>query len=283
MAAGNSDGKGVCMFYPRWWAQWSGNNSDSLSILDLVISGTVDCKLAALLWLLMEHRASVLVAAGPSFAGKTTLLHALLDFLPPEIQRISLKGYYEDFKFTNFCKPDSTYLITEEISNHGFAEYLWGLKAVRTFKLLSQGYALGGTIHARKAEEVIYVLHSYLGIPLPQLSRLGIIVNLRAAAGRTYEDEPVRRVTSVDLILPDKEGLAVQILAARQMTEKGFVYLPEGDLQQALSKKYLIGKSPVAREIDARKRFLRHLLKGDRTSRKDVRNAVLGYYRSKAK
>ena len=33
------------------------------------------------------------------------------------------------------------------------AEYLWGQKAVKTFNLLSQGYHLGATMHARTSEE----------------------------------------------------------------------------------------------------------------------------------
>ena len=277
-------GRGVDMLYSRWWANSRfGNNNEGLSILDLVNSGTLDCKLAALLWLLMEHRASVLVTAGPTFAGKTTLLHAMLDFLPPELQRISLKGYYEDFKFLDHSQPEKTYLVAEEISNHAFFdfEYLWGFNAVRVFKLLPQGYALGATMHARSSEEVIYILHRVLGLPLPLLSQLGIVVTLHATAGRNYEDEPIRRVNSVDLILPHKEGLAIQVLAARQYTENGFDYQAERTLQQALAGKGLVGKCRVNAEIETRKQFLRHLRQKGQSSRSEVRNAVLNYYRSK--
>jgi hypothetical protein len=272
------------MLYSPWWAsQRFSNRGDSLSILDLVDSGTVDCKLAALLWLLMEYRASVMVASGPVFAGKTTLLHALMDFLPPGVQQISLKGYYEDFQFLDYSKPDKTYLIAEEISNHAFFnfEYLWGVKAVRAFRLLSKGYALGATMHARSSEEVIYILHRAVGLPVSLISQLGIIVNLRATAGRSYEDEPIRRVNSVDLVLPNQESLAVQVLAARQYTENGFDYQAERNLQQALASKYLIGKYHVNAEIETRKHFLRHLLQKGKSSRYEVRKAVLDYYRSR--
>jgi ABC-type branched-subunit amino acid transport system ATPase component len=129
----------------------------------------------------MEHRTSVLVSAGPAFAGKTTLLNALLDFLPPDLQKISLQGYFEDFRFLNNSKPEKSYLVAEEISNHGFAEYLLGHKAVKAFNLLSRGYHLGSTMHARTSEETIYVLNKYLGLPLPLLSHLDA-VNLRATA-----------------------------------------------------------------------------------------------------
>jgi len=97
------------MVYPRWWLnQQSEKAVEGLSVLDLINAGTLDCKLASLLWILMEHRTSVLVASGPAWAGKTTLLNSILDFLPPEIQQISLQGYFEDFRFLNYCKPEKS-------------------------------------------------------------------------------------------------------------------------------------------------------------------------------
>jgi hypothetical protein len=278
----NQQNKEAAMTNSPWWAdQRFGSYNDTLneglSILDLVNSGTVDCKLAALLWIIMEQGASVIVASAPIYAGKTTLLHALLDFVPRDVHKIALKGYYEDFKFLDHGQPKKTYMVAEEISNHGFFEYLWGLKAVRTFKLLSQGYALGATMHARTSEEVLLILHRVLGISVDQLARMGIIVNLRATAGLKEDDDPIRRVMSVDLVLPHQEGLAIQVLAARQYTENGFDYQSESSLQQVLAGKNLIGKYSVNAEIEARKRFLRHLLQKGRTARQEVRNAVWQY------
>jgi hypothetical protein len=271
------------MINPRWFNQEADTAQDGLSVLDLVNSGTIDCKLAGLLWVIMEQRASVMVAAGPSYAGKTTLLHALLDFLPPDLERVDLQGYYEDFSFLSFSPPDKTYMIAEEISNHGFAEYLWGQKAIRTLKLVSQGYALGATMHARNSQELIYILNKYLGLSLPLLTRLGIVVNLKAymAPNAGYYDEPIRRVTSVELILPDPEGLAIQVLAARNNTENGFEYQAEKTLQKALDDKKLSGKNCVSAEIDTRMRFLRHLLKNKQTSRREVRQSILEFYRTR--
>jgi len=67
------------------------------SIVRLIADGTLDPSLAALLWLLAEARIPLVVAAGPSGTGKTTLLEALLDFLPVTAVRRELAGYAEDF------------------------------------------------------------------------------------------------------------------------------------------------------------------------------------------
>jgi hypothetical protein len=272
------------MDYSQWWANHLfGNYDESLSILDLVNAGTMDCKLAGLLWTLMENRTSIVVASGPVFAGKSTLLHALLDFLPPDSKTITLRGYYEDFQFVSSAHPENTCLIAEEISNHGFEEYVWGIQALRTIRLLAQGYILGSTMHGRNSEEVIYILHKILGIPLALISRLGIIVNLSVTPGRNYfENEPIRRIGSVDLILPHPEGLAIQTLAAQTYTEKGFEYQTEEALQKALIRKNLIGKYCLTAEMDRKKRFLKHALRKGKTSRKEVRRLILEYYRSKS-
>jgi type IV secretory pathway ATPase VirB11/archaellum biosynthesis ATPase len=273
--------KGVVILYSRWWAnQRFAQPNEGLSILDLVDSGTIDCRLSSLLWILMEQRTSVLVAAGPSYAGKTTLLHATLDFLPPDLEQIALRGYYEDFKFLEHSRPDNTYLVTEEISNHQY-EYLWGIKALRTFTLVSQGYSLGAALHARTPEESIYVLNKWLGIPMGQISRLGIIIILQASAGKEFYDEPIRRVNSVSLIIPAKEGIAIQVLAARQHAEKGFAYLSHKDLQTTLDSKYSMRKGRLGEELDTRERYLKHLRKIGKTSRQEVRSAIIDFYKSK--
>jgi hypothetical protein len=269
------------MVYSRWWADWrSIRTNESFSILDVVNSGTIDFKLAGLLWLLMEHRASVLVAAGPSFAGKSTLLHVLLDFLRPEIQQVSLRGYDEDFKFLDRGQPDRTYLVTEEISNHGY-EYLWGYRAVKAFELLPRGYALGGTIHARTAREVVYILHRALGLPLPLIALLGAVVTLGVAYGRAYDDEPVRRVETVSLFSYAKEGLTIQVVAARQSSGEGFVYPSEPALHKALSHKFAIKYGGVSAEIARRESFLSQLCDQGIDSREGVRKAILQYYQSR--
>ncbi len=269
------------MVRPIWWADWPFSRvNENLTILDVVNSGTIDFKLAGLLWLLMEHRASVLVAAGPIFAGKTTVLKALLDFLPPGIQRVPFRGYDEDFKFSNNYKPDKTYLVSEEISNHSY-EYLWGYQVIKAFELLPKGYALGSTMHARNVREVAYVLHGILNVPLPLIAGLGVVVTLQATRGRSYDDEPVRRVDTVSIIDFADKGLVAQTLAARQSTDDEFIYPSEKALYNALFKKFAIKYDRIFPEIALRETFLSQLSDKGISSREEVRKAISEYYQSR--
>jgi hypothetical protein len=253
---------------------------EDFSILDVVKSGTIDFKLAGLLWLLMEHRASVMVAAGPIWAGKTTLLHALLDFLRPEIQQVSLRGYEEDFKSLGNGKPENTYLITEEISNHSY-EYLWGYQVTKAFQLLPKGYALGGTIHARNVREVAYVLNA-LRVPLPLIASLGVVITLQVTRGRSYDDELIRYVDTVSTISITKDGLVAQILATRHLPHEEFVYPPERSLHDALFNKFCIKYSSVSSEMELRGHYLSQLSDNGVSSRQEVRKEIAAYYLSRS-
>ncbi len=264
------------MTYSRWW--WGLKEDDRLSVIDLVDAGTLDYKTVGLLWLLMERRASLLVAAGPSFAGKSTLLHALLDFLPPDIEQVALRGYAEDFKLTGIGRPEKTFLVTEEISNHSY-EYLWGRQVVRALELIPGGYALGGTIHARNIKEVAYVLNA-LGAPLSLIAGLGVVVTLQVRRGRYYDDEPLRYVDTVSTLSLSKEGLTAQFLAARHSAEEKFLYPPEQTLRDALSGKFAVSCDQPFSEMDRRAGFLRRLSDEGVSSREEVRKRLSEYSRS---
>ena len=261
------------------WADWPFHRIDeNLSILDVVEFGTIDFKLAGLFWLLMERRASVMVAAGPVWAGKTTLFHALLDFLPPEIERVSLRGYEEDFKSLGNGKPENTYLITEEISNHSY-EYLWGYQVVKAFECIPRGYALGGTTHARNVREVAYVLNA-LGVPFPLIASLGAVITLQVTHGKYYDDEPVRYVDTVSTLNLTKEGLVAQILARRHLPDEKFTYPPERDLHNILFNKFAVKYESISSEIETRGQLLSQLRDKGIISREAVKKVISEYYRS---
>jgi hypothetical protein len=265
----------------QWWTDWTFRRmQDNYSILDVVRFGTIDFKLAGLLWLLMEHRASAIVAAGPVWAGKTTMLHALLDFLPPDIEQVSLGGYVEDFRSLGSEKPEKTYLVTEEISNHSY-EYLWGYQVAKAFELLPRGYALGGTMHARNVREVAYILNA-LGVPLPLIAGLGVIVTLQVTRGRAFDDEPIRYVDTVSTLTLTKEGLTAQKLAWRHLPDEKFVYLPEQNLRETLVGKFPIGQSSVASEMEVRADYLSRLRGKGVVSRQALRKEIAGYYLSRS-
>ncbi len=262
-----------------WWRGRLFEPAGRLSILDLVNFGTLNLRLASILWLIMEHRASVLVVAGPNWAGKSTLLNALLDFLRPEIKQIHLDGEAEDFRFLAHAVPSRTYMVASEINWYGF--YLWGEEARRAFELLSHGYALGSTMHARTVEEAVGILHYHLGLPLSLIANLDAVITLRMIWDRRGATEPKRLVETVGLIGPGKRGISIEVIASRNPTDKELYYAGEGELSAALAKRYKIKYSQITQEIRLRERFLANLLTKNVHSYGKVREAIVEFYRDR--
>ena len=262
----------------RWGGRFWGEPTRRLSILELVNSGTIDLRLASLLWLLMKYRASVVVAAGPSYAGKTTTLNAILDFLDPSVKLIELHGSEENFDFTKTSPPEKTYMVAEEFNYH--MDDVWGEAAQKAFELIPEGYGLGGTLHARTPREAIMVLHNYFSLPVPLIANLDVIVILSAMRGWKRGVEIERRIESVSFVSPAKGSIGLEIVASREVGSDTFVLADERAIQAAVTKKFNIGQTRVAQEIEIRQHFLARLLLEGRTSRDEVRRAISGFYQS---
>jgi len=181
-----------------WWG-WHWQPPVPLSIMQIIEAGSADTELMALLWAMLSRRASIIVAAEPPMAGKTTTLTALLDLVPPDTKRIYLRGHYETFDFAReeSTDPAHTYILANEMSDH-LAVYLWGSRIYKTFELLDQGYAIGSTMHAETVDDVIAILNSDpLKVPPKWISQLTLVINLYVSG--TY-DPSVRRFNTVHML-----------------------------------------------------------------------------------
>src|SRR5260370_29826570 len=143
--------------YERYW--WHYDSRRQLSIAQIIALGSVDARTAALIWLLLEHGASLTVA-GPTDPqpgiGKTTTLNALLQFLPEGTALAYMSGMYEDFAFTQLpeIEPEKTYALCNEVSDH-LPIYMWGRIARRYLSLPAHGYHVATSVHARAIHEVL--------------------------------------------------------------------------------------------------------------------------------
>lgn len=183
-----------------WWG-WHWQPPQPLSVVQLLDARSFDPETLALIWALLARRASVIVGAEPPLAGKTTTLTALLDFLPPDTQRLYMHGHYETFDFVDepATEPGNCYLLANEMSDH-LAIYFWGARVGRLFSLLPAGYAFGSTMHAETVDEVLDILTAPpLSVPGRLLPGLNLVINLVL---QTRGGRYLRRCSSVHLVLP---------------------------------------------------------------------------------
>jgi len=177
--------------YERYW--WHYDSRRPLSTAQIIALDSVDAKTVAMVWLLLEHGASLTVA-GPTDPqpgiGKTTTLNALLQFLPEGTALAYMSGMYEDFAFTQLADidPASTYALCNEVSDH-LPIYMWGRIARRYLTLPNSGYHIATSVHADTIYDVIHMYQHDLRVSVEDIRQLGIVVNI-GLVGRVY---PLRR------------------------------------------------------------------------------------------
>jgi hypothetical protein len=178
---------------PRERLWWHYDSRRPLSMAQITAMGCVDVQTVALIWLLMEHGASLTVA-GPTDpqpgVGKTTTLNALLQFLPENTALAYMSGMYEDFAFTQLpdIEPEHTYALCNEVSDH-LPIYMWGRVARRYLNLTADGYHIATSVHADTIDDVVSMYQHDLRLTAQDTRRLGLVVNI-GLVGYVY---PLRR------------------------------------------------------------------------------------------
>ena len=276
------------------------------SIVELIRAGTLDAELAATLWLLIEGRVPVIVAARDRQVGKSTLLGALLDFLPSGVRTIELEGAMETFDWLPQApelgwrrpptaeriarrvmdrsiptkppiRPDNTVLLIPELSDH-LPSYTWGAEARIAIRAVSIGYGLAATIHADSLDEVFEELRRPpVNLGDDELSRLGLVLILRRVG------DGLRRIVAAHYVRPisrDEHGhvqrLGPAVLATWDQDHDRFEHFAWGitpELALLVDRR----AGDVELEIDRRRDYLAGLAEAGIVDVDAVRAAIDGY------
>lgn len=276
------------------------------SIVELIRAGTLDAELAATLWILIEARVPIVVAAQAQAVGKSTLLLALLDFLPPGTRTVELAGAMETFDWLPHAKelgwrrpdgtsarlaagtgfgrpsdrpiqPHDTVLFIPELSDH-LPSYTWGAEARIAIRAASIGYGLAATIHADTLEDVFDALRRPpVSLDDDELSRLGLVVILRRVG------DGLRRVVAAHFVRPvarDEHGhvqrLGPAVLATWAPDTDHFEHFAWG-ITPELAR--IVDRRPgdYEIEVDRRRDYLAGLAAGGVVEVDAVRLAIDGY------
>jgi hypothetical protein len=276
------------------------------SIVETIRAGTVDAELAATLWVLIEGRVPIVVAAEARGTGKTTLLETLLDFLPPGVRTVELAGATETFAWLPQApelgwhrhrrpgaqppsidtadgakatgappvRADDTILLIPELSDH-LPSYTWGAEARLAIRAASIGYGLAATIHADSLDDVFEALRRPpVALDDDELSRLGVVLVLRQVGGGR------RRVVAAHYVRPtarDGHGhvqrLGPAVLATWDAPTDTFEHFGWGILPE-LAARLGVHAGDLELDIDRRRDVLAALAAADVTEMDAVRRAI---------
>ena len=122
-----------------------------LSAVDLIRAGTITEDLAAYALGAIRGGASFMVGARPGGAGKTTVMGALLNFVPADVELAAADG----LPAIDAARTQSRRrcYICHEIGAGPYYAYLWGEPLRRYFDLPLAGHMLSTNLHADTYEE----------------------------------------------------------------------------------------------------------------------------------
>lgn len=165
----------------------------TLSIADLIAAGTINPEMAALCWLMVEGGASLLTGAVPGGAGKTTLMAALLSFLPPGERIATVSGPEVLRRVERGGMPGPTTLLAHEIGSGHWFGYIWGRQAARFFAAWRHGARRVTCLHSDDPEQTAEALRA-LGVADQDLAHVALQLYMRVSGGWA---RPLRRVASL--------------------------------------------------------------------------------------
>jgi len=227
------------MFDPRSPYQrrmWHYESDRPLSVAQLIAAGSLDTRSAALLWLLVERRRSLIIS-GPTDptpgVGKTTTLNALLGFLPAGSTMVYTMGMFEDFSFVSEVEAATTCVLANEVSDH-LRIYMWSRPARTLLRLPAEGFAIATSCHADTIDDVLEMLRGDLRLTAEDVRKLGVIVNIGLVSGVW---PPQRRFLTIHYVRPEggddePHGVSLMRLATWERADDSFTVAPPEELAE---------------------------------------------------
>ncbi len=263
----------------------------TLSVIDLVNSGTFDYSIAARLWLYMDgfrvRPANILIGGMPA-AGKTTLLNSLLSFTRPEQRIIAIEETRElDMSMQENAvslETNNEMPMVELVKNSlrmrpdlVIIGEVRGEEANDMITAMNIGKIALGTIHSSSTRDIINRLeHSPMNVPkdiIPVIDALMVVSNV-------WENgKPRRKVIQISEIT----GIETQILLSDlykfdYKTHKASPILPSVQYRDLLSGIMGVPPSDILAEENVRAAILAQL---NRIGKRDIRSIseiVRDYY-----
>lgn len=261
-----------------WWGE-TGRESNRPSLLGMVKNNTLDLRLAALLWLLMERRTSVIFASVPDLTGRTAMLSALIDFIPPTTRPVYVYGpEFEIPELDEGVEPGNAYILVPQLGEDR-ETYLWGRSVGRLFRALAKGYALGTTMQADSPEQVVKTLNSVPNrVPGKLIGGVDVVVNLRTVPGGRSVS---RRVAQVTLLMPEPSGPPrLLTLVGWEPDADHYTFMDAPSTASALADRLGLSTDDVDSELARLRRRLEAWQSIGTLTANDVRKAVARYHKT---
>ncbi|MFO7870816.1 MAG: hypothetical protein R6V03_05225 [Kiritimatiellia bacterium] len=162
-----------------------------LSIVDLMEAGTLNRDIAAYSLAAIGNGCSFMIGAMPGGAGKTTVMGALLNFVPCGVTLLPADGIESVER--GLADTQRRCFICHEIGSGPYYAYLWGEALRRYFRLPEAGHILATNLHADTFEQARRQVRDENGVSSGAFRRMNLVYFLSVEGGFRRR----RRVASI--------------------------------------------------------------------------------------
>lgn len=157
----------------------------TLSIVDLIAAGTINIEMAAYAWRAMHLGASLLTGARPGGAGKTTLMAAILNFLPPNVPIATVDGSRVITAGLSAAEQQPACYLAHEIGSGHWYGYIWGDDVGRFLSLVEGRRRIASCLHADTLDELTGIVCAPpLEASREALGRVGLVLFMHVDVDR---------------------------------------------------------------------------------------------------
>jgi hypothetical protein len=255
-----------------------------LTVVDLIDAGTLSVEMAAAVMEALAKGSSLLTGARPGGAGKTTVMAAFLNLMPPGVAIVTVDD--PAIIQRGLERPPQQpvcYLVHEIGAGHWYG-YLWGRPVADFFRLTSPPCRIASCLHADTLEELTEIL---VGPPLhvnpSDINRVGILGFMRV--DRSTMGPVQRRLAALYIRSPyaaESHRFVYHSSSnsfSRESWNTGDVSVNTPQIDSGTSSQERAG-DPV--RCNPFCDFIEHLMKVEARSLADVRKEVLAFYRDRA-
>jgi len=272
--------------------------ADPFSIMDLIKVGTLDEKIAAYFWVILEHKMSFMIIGGTG-AGKTSMLNALISLmsqndkivtveevpeLTPPLTNWTQLNSRESFQFGSNAAASIKIFDLVKVSLRYRPDYIIvgeirGEEAFTLFQALATGHGGLCTMHADSLTNVVKRLTS------PPMNVAKVYIPLMNSALHIQRVELPnskegmnfgRRVRTIWEIEEYEQYREVAVWNPRNDTFE--TWFEDSYLLEKIASTTGLSKQDLLMEIDARTRYLKEMAEDGIRDQGEVADRVLAYY-----
>jgi flagellar protein FlaI len=271
--------------------------SNPYTILDLIRFKTIDAKIAAYLWVLVDNQRSMIVS-GATASGKTTVLNSICMFIKPENKVVTIEEVRELRLHENWIPmvPRASYQVgVDEITLFDLLKSalrqrpdfiivgeVRGDEAYTLFQSIATGHGGLCTIHADSVESVIKrLMNKPMDIPPMMIPLMDTVLQIRRVR---YNGAIVRRVTNVTEIIDVSVagGMQLQNRFKWDPDTDTFTYKPpfedEKNAFNNITTTRMIPMNKLVDEMERREVIINWMLKKGLKDYDEVAKIVRDYY-----